>query len=66
MEETRDQLDEEIARLKADKEICERTLEAKTLPLDVANQNLTTREGRLKIDLVDDIVSAELRKVNQL
>lgn len=62
LEETRDQLDEEIARLKSDKEICERALEAKALPLDVANQNLTTREGRLKIDLVDDIVSAELKK----
>jgi tektin-2 len=62
LEETRDQLDEEIARLKADKEICERALEAKALPLDVANQNLTTREGRLKIDLVDDLVDAELHK----
>ncbi|XP_075257654.1 tektin-B1-like [Convolutriloba macropyga] len=62
LEETRDQLDEEIARLKADKEVCERALEAKALPLDVANQNLTTREGRLKIDLVDDVPSAELKK----
>lgn len=62
LEETRDQIDEEIARLKADKEICERALEAKALPLDVANQNLTTREGRLKIDLVDDLVTAELKK----
>merc|ERR1712076_124916 len=35
---------------------------AKALPLDVANQNLTTREGRLKIDLVDDVPSAELKK----
>jgi tektin-2 len=60
--ETRDQLDEEIARLKADKEICERALEAKALPLDVANQNLTTREGRLKIDLVDDPIQAQLHK----
>lgn len=43
--------------------ITEQALEAKALPLDVAIECLTLREGRQSIDMVRDRVEAELHKV---
>ena len=42
----------------------ELALEEKALPLDVAIECLTLREGRQSIDVVRDGVEAELRKVS--
>lgn len=41
----------------------EQALEEKALPLDVAIECLTLREGRQSIDVVRDDVEAELHKV---
>ena len=41
----------------------EKALEAKTMPLGVAFNCLSLREGRVGIDLVRDEVEAQLNKV---
>lgn len=46
------------------KECVERALEAKTLPLDVVLECLSTREQRVSIDQVRDEVEGELHKVS--
>ena len=63
LEKTLADTDEEIARLSRDKDEAERALEAKALPLDVATECVTLRDGRRKIDIVDDEASAQLNKV---
>ena len=63
LEKTLADTDEEIAKLEIDKDLAERALEAKALPLDVASECLTLRDGRRKIDVVDDEASAQLSKV---
>ena len=55
--------DEEIRCLEREKERCERALEAKKVPLDIALECLMLREQRMGIDLVRDPVEANLGKV---
>ncbi|NWR74585.1 TEKT2 protein, partial [Centropus unirufus] len=55
-------LDAEIAALTKVKEMAERALQAKNLPLDVAIECLTFRESRRAIDVVRDAVEVELHK----
>jgi len=55
-------LDKEIADLTEAKDLTEISLEAKQIPLDVCIENLTTREGRQGIDLVQDEVEHQLHK----
>lgn len=45
------------------KELTEISLQEKEVPLDVCIENLTTREGRQDIDLVQDEVENQLHKV---
>nr|XP_039257130.1 tektin-2-like [Styela clava] len=54
--------DDEIRALNQSKLTTEQALEAKALPLDVAIECLTLREGRQSIDMVRDNVEAELHK----
>ncbi|XP_022092218.1 tektin-B1-like [Acanthaster planci] len=62
LEKTLADTDEEIARLAQMKDEAERALEAKALPLDVATECVTLRDGRRKIDVVDDEASSQLNK----
>lgn len=62
IEKTLADTDEEIAKLEVDKDLAERALEAKALPLDVASECLTLRDGRRQIDVVDDEASSQLTK----
>ncbi|XP_071836236.1 tektin-B1-like [Apostichopus japonicus] len=62
LEKTLRDTDQEIADLEKDKDMAERALEAKALPLDVASECLTLRDGRREIDVVDDLASSELQK----
>lgn len=55
--------DEEIRCLEREKERCERALEAKKVPLDIALECLMLREQRIGVDLVRDPVEANLGKV---
>ena len=48
------------------KEACERALEAKIMPLDIALENLNTREGRQEFDVVKDEVENQLNTEVQL
>ena len=48
------------------KEACERALEAKNLPLEIALENLNAREGRQEFDVVKDEVEAQLQTEVQL
>lgn len=50
-------------QLSEHKEHVEKALEAKTMPLEVAFNCLSLREGRVAIDLVRDEVEAQLNKV---
>lgn len=61
LERTLGQLDREIGDLSEAKEEAENALEAKNLPLSVATECLTLRDGRQGIDLVEDEVSAQLK-----
>ncbi len=65
LEKTLADTDEEINKLEIDKDLAERALEAKALPLDVASECLTLRDGRRQIDVVDDEASAQLQKVSK-
>ncbi|XP_074641693.1 tektin-2-like [Tubulanus polymorphus] len=53
-------IDREIADLSEAKDLTEQALEDKNLPLDVAIECQTLREGRQGIDLVNDKVQSEL------
>ena len=71
--EWRDKLDQclkdlnlEISVQKDAKEACERALEAKNLPLELALENLNTREARQEFDVVKDDVEAQLNTEVQL
>ena len=71
--EWRDKLDQclrdlnlEISVQKDAKEACERALEAKNMPLEIALENLNTREGRQEFDVVKDEVEAQLQTEVQL
>lgn len=63
LEKTLADTDREIADLTESKEQTEQALEAKNLPLDVAIECLTLREGRQAIDVVQDEPEAQLHKV---
>lgn len=56
-------LDKEIADLSEAKELTEAALEATNLPLHTTIENLTIREGRHGIDVVQDEVENQLHKV---
>ncbi|XP_050400773.1 tektin-2 [Patella vulgata] len=62
MEKSLADLDKEIADLSEAKELTEQALEAKNLPLDVAIECLTLREGRQSIDVVQDDPENQLHK----
>ncbi|CAH1255246.1 TEKT2 [Branchiostoma lanceolatum] len=62
LEKTLRDCDAEIDALERMKLETEHALQAKALPLDVAIENLTLREGRRDIDVVRDNVEAELHK----
>ena len=63
MEKTLADLDKEIADLSEAKELTEDALEAKNIPTDTVVENLTIREGRHGIDVVQDEVENQLHKV---
>ena len=63
LEKTLADVDEEIRKLEEDKDLAERALEAKALPLDVASECKTLRDGRREIDVVDDLANSEVIKV---
>jgi len=63
LERTVAELDREIAALSDSKDALEQALEAKNLPTEVNVENLTTREGRRDIDVVEDEVEDQLQKV---
>jgi len=56
----------EISVQKDAKEACERALEAKNLPLEIALENINVREGRQEFDVVKDEVEAQLQTEVQL
>ncbi|CAH1773590.1 unnamed protein product [Owenia fusiformis] len=62
LEKTLADLDKEISDLSEAKDNTENALEARNLPLDVAIENLTIREGRQQIDVVEDGVEHQLKK----
>ena len=71
--EWRDKLDQclkdlnlEISVQKDAKEACERALEAKNLPLEIALENINVREGRQEFDVVRDDVEGQLNTEVQL
>jgi len=62
LEKTLADLDQEIADLSEAKDLTENQLEAMNTPTDVAVENLTIREGRQSIDVVQDEVENQLHK----
>ena len=56
-------MDKEIADLSEAKNVTEIALEAKNIPTDSNVENLTIREGRHGIDVVQDEVENELHNV---
>lgn len=54
----------QIADLNEAKDLTETSLQEKEVPLDVCIENLTIREGRQDIDLVQDEVENQLHKVS--
>lgn len=56
-------VEKEIKSLSESKEDLENSLESLNLPVEVNTENLTLRDGRRGIDLVNDEVEAELNKV---
>ncbi len=63
LERTLGELDKEIADLNTAKDETEIALENMNLPTEVNVENLTTREGRQNIDVVEDEIEDELLKV---
>ena len=66
LERTLAELDKEIADLNMAKEETEQALENMNLPTEVNVENLTTREGRQSIDVVEDEVEDELLRVRAI
>lgn len=66
LERTLGELDKEIADLSGSKEELEISLEGLNKPTEINVENLTMREGRRDIDVVDDEVGEELKKEQQL
>ena len=66
LERTLEELDREIANLSDSKDILEQALEAKNLPTEVNVENLVIREGRRGIDVVEDEVEDQIRKVRSV
>lgn len=64
LEKTLADTDKEIADLSEAKELTEQALEAKNLPMDVAIECLTLREGRQGIDVVQDEAENQLHKAS--
>lgn len=64
LEKTLADIDKEIADLSDAKELTEQALEAKNLPMDVAIECLTLREGRQGIDVVQDEAENQLHKAS--
>lgn len=62
LDKTLADLDKEIADLSEAKELTENALEAMNLPTDTVVENLTIREGRHGIDVVQDEVENQLHK----
>jgi tektin-2 len=62
LERTLHNLDNEIEALTMAKKVTESSLAAKAVNLNVAVENLTLRDGRVKIDNVKDEVEGELEK----
>jgi tektin-4 len=56
-------IDRELEAIRVTKNICENQLNDMKVPLDVNIENLTTRDGRLGVDLVRDEPESELNKV---
>ena len=63
LERTLADTDKEIADLNESKNCLENALQAKNLPTEINVENLVTREGRQKIDVVEDEVEDQLHKV---
>ena len=63
LERTLANLDKEIADLSQSKDLLEQSLEEKNLPTEVNVENLVIREGRQNIDVVEDEVEDQLKKV---
>ena len=63
LEKTLADLDKEISDLSEAKELTEDALEAKNIPTDTVVENLTIRESRHGIDIVQDEVENQLHKV---
>lgn len=63
LQRTLGEVDREIKDLSEAKELLEQSLEAKNLPTEVNVENLVAREGRRDIDVVNDEVEDQLRRV---
>jgi len=63
LDRTLAKLDQEIKDLSDAKDDLEVALENMNLPCHVNIENLTTREGRMDIDVVEDAVEDQLKKV---
>ena len=59
-------IDRELEAIRVTKNICENQLNDMKVPLDVNIENLTTRDGRLGVDLVRDEPESELNKVQTI
>lgn len=66
LERTLANIDKEIADLNESKDCLENSLEAKNLPTEVNVENLVTREGRQRIDIVEDEVEDQLHKEQEV
>lgn len=70
LENTLREVEEEIRVQREAKESCERALEAKAMPIDVATECLSLREGRREFEVVRDPVEhslkAELKLLEQI
>ena len=64
LEKTLADIDKEIDDLSTSKDLLEQSLEAKNTPTEVNIENLVTREGRQHIDVVNDEVEDQLKKVS--
>lgn len=64
LQSTIDDIFTEIGHLLGHKDMMEKELAAKELPLSIAKECLSIREGRFGIDLVADDVEAQLKRVS--
>jgi tektin-2 len=63
LQETIDDVFAETGHQLAHKDTLERELAAKELPLSISKECLSIRQGRQGIDLVEDVVEIQLKKV---